>query len=329
MSDLSEIDVRKLPKVELHVHLEGTLPAHRLAELAELAGVSLPRPVDELFTFTSFDEFLEFLTWSVGLVRTPDLAAQAAYDFAAFAFESSIIYAEVIVNPTHWEQWSVEPLVEALADGFERAQEDGFADCRLLLSFLRQQSAEDALKLVNFMGKSRPARVVGLSVDGNESSAGRTGPRFAPAYRKARDYGLGLTAHAGETSGPEGVLDAMELLRVDRIDHGVRSVEDPKVLQRVVDAGVALNVCIGSNCVILYPSPQDHPISDLVAAGANVTINTDDPAYLGVDLTDEYRLAASLCGWSEDNLLDTTRRAIDAAFCSAERKTELYSLVGL
>ena len=323
MSELDESVVRALPKVELHVHLEGTFPAARLAEWAEEQGVSLPRPVDQLFSITELSEFLEFLTWTVGLVNTRERVQQAAYDFASYGKENNILYAEVIINPAHWERWEIGPLVEALTAGFDRAEADGLTDCRLLLSILRSQSADEALGLVEFMGRERPRRVVGLSIDGNETAAGRTGPRFAPAFAKAREYGFGLTAHAGESSGADGVADAIDLLKADRIDHGVRAVEDPAVLKRVADLGIPLNVCISSNCLTLYGIPERHPIGELLAAGAKVTINTDDPAYMGIDLTGEYMVAARVCGWDYGAMQEAARGAVDAAFCSEARKREL------
>jgi adenosine deaminase len=171
-----------------------------------------------------------------------------------------------------------------------------------------------------------PKRVVVLSVDGNEAAAGRSGPKFAGAYRLAGDAGLGRTAHAGESSGPEGIQDALDLLGVSRIDHGVRSIESPSLIARLVDEQIPLNVCPTSNGVLLYPDLEQHPLPRLVEAGVPVTINTDDPALLGTDLVKEVSLAAELCRWDIDDLKSMTHCAIDAAFCDAVRKTELGNL---
>jgi adenosine deaminase len=250
-----------------------------------------------------------------------------AYDFAARAALDGTVYAEVIVNPTHWHALSPSALIEAIDTGFERAATDGLTDCRILVSLLRTQTAEEAENLVRWMTRTPPKRVVGLSVDGNEEAAGRTGPKFAGAYRLAGDAGLGRTAHAGESSGPEGVQDALDLLGVSRIDHGVRSIESPSLVARLVDEQIPLNVCPTSNRVLLYPDLMQHPLPHLVEAGVAVTINTDDPAPLGTDLVNDVSLAAELCGWDMGDLKRMTRTAIDASFCGEVRKTELHASV--
>jgi adenosine deaminase len=319
--------LRALPKVELHVHLEGTFDAPQIAAMADAVGETLPRPVDSLFAFEDLTSFLRFLDWTCGLVRTPEQASAAAYDFARRASGDGTVYAEVIVNPTHWAGWALDDLFGALADGFSRAEADGLTDCRLLPSILREQSGEEALALVSWMGDRRPDRIVGLSVDGNETAAGRTGQRFAPAYARAGELGFGRTAHTGESGGPDGVRDALDLLDVDRIDHGVRAVEDPDLVRRLADEGVTLNVCLSSNLVTLYASLADHPIPRLMAAGVPVTVNTDDPGYLGCSLVGEFAAASDLLGWSLADAAAATRRAIDAAFCGPEKAAALHARV--
>lgn len=312
-----------LPKVELHVHLEGTFSAERIAELVDQADVPLPRPMESLFDFEGFNEFLDFLTWTCGLVRTPELASDAAYRYAQFASASGIVYAEVIVNPTHWHGWDLGELVAALGDGFARARRDGYAECRLLLSILRQQSAEDADAMVAWMVQHRPPVLVGLSVDGNEAAAGRVTHRFADAYRTAREAGFGLTAHTGESSGPEGVWDVLDLLQVHRIDHGVRAVEDPVLVQRLADEGITLNVCLSSNLLHLYPDLATHPLATLHAAGVPTTVNTDDPGFIRTDLVAEFTKAAQQWHWTLEDAADVTRRAIAAAFCDDATRAAL------
>ena len=319
--------LRALPKVELHVHLEGTFERSRIAELAAACGEPLPSVLDELFAFEDLDAFLRFLDWTCGLVRTPEQAERVAYDFAARAARDGTHYAEVIVNPAHWRTWPVGDLVAALEAGFDRAEADGLTECRLLLSLLREQSADDALALVEWMADARPSRVVGLSIDGNEARAGRTGPRFAPAFRLARSEGFGCVAHAGESSGPDGVRDALDLLEVDRIDHGVRAVEDPALVERLARSGVVLDVCLTSNLTMLYEGIDVHPLGHLVAHGVPVTLNTDDPAYLETDLTREFELASAWLGWSLEESAARVRTAIDASFCGPARAAELHRAV--
>ena len=320
-------EIRQLAKIELHIHLEGIFTAGRIAALAEGAGEQPPRPVDRLFAVDNLADFLETLDWVCGLVRDEPTAEAVAYDFATYARDQGIVYAELIVNPTHWSGLSTAQLFAACARGFDRAQADGLGDFRLLPSILRQQSEKDALDLVEWIATADIPRIVGLSIDGNEAAAGRTGPTFAAAYDRAGDLGLGRTAHAGESSGAEGVRDAIELLGVSRIDHGVRCAEDSDVLAMVLDRAITLNVCLTSNCTLLYDSVDDHPIKDLAAAGVRYTINTDDPETLGISLCSEIAFAAELLEWDLGDLVAAQHRAIDATFCSAPDKAELRNLV--
>ena len=327
MTALSEDQIRAVPKIELHIHLEGTFRPSRIAELAAIAGEEPPRSLDRLFEADNLADFLDTLDWVCGLVRDEPTAEQVAYDFAAYAHDQGIVYAEVIVNPTHWSGLSSAELFSACARGFDRAQADELGDFRLLPSILRQQTEQEARQLVEWIEGAGLARIVGLSIDGNEAAAGRTGPRFAPAYDHAARIGLGRTAHAGESSGAEGVRDAIELLGVSRIDHGVRCGENPEVLDMVLDGDITLNVCLTSNCTLLYPSLEDHPIKELAATGVRFTINTDDPETLGISLGSELMLAADHLGWGLADLVNAQHRAIDAAFCSDADKQALRILV--
>ncbi|MGH9063542.1 MAG: adenosine deaminase family protein [Acidimicrobiales bacterium] len=229
------------------------------------------------------------------------------------------------VNPTHWSGLPRHELLDAVCAGFDEAAAAGLTDCRVVVSILREQPGEDALELVRALGGYRPARVVGLGVDGDETAAGPTGPRFAPAFAEARAIGLGRTAHAGESSGPAGVASALDDLRVTRIDHGVRSVEDQELVRRLAGDGTALNICLTSNLALLYADLADHPIRRLLVAGVAVTINTDDPVPLRTTLTDELALAAAHCGWSLADAVAATARAIDAAFCRPDEAAALRS----
>jgi adenosine deaminase len=228
-------------------------------------------------------------------VRTPESAAAVAHGFAVAASREGTVYVEVIVNPTHWSGMHFSDLIPALSSGFDRAAGEGFADCRLPPSLRRDQSESEALELVERMGDAGPSRVVGLSIDGNEKCAGRTASRFESAFSRASDLGFGLTAHAGESSGPGGVVDALDVLGVSRVDHGVRSAEDPALVRRLADERITLNVCLTSNVRRLYSSMTQHPIRDLLAAEVPITFNTDDPEILSTSLRAEYDLAARWC----------------------------------
>ena len=321
-----DIDViRVFPKVELHIHVEACLSAERITELAARFGVPMLRPAESLFVYSALADFLEVYEWWCDLLRTTEIAEQLAYDAAVQLSEDGIVYAEVLCGPRYWTHLRREPLIEALAAGFERAHRDGHADCRLTPSISREQSAEWAMGLVEWLGASGPSRVVGLGLDGNEALLGRTSPKFSEVYARAGDLGFGRTAHAGESSGPEGVWDALEYLHLDRVDHGVRSIEDPALLEHLATGEITLNVTPTSNVITgLYPDVDHHPVGPLIEAGVPVTINSDDPKAMNVTLSGEFAEVSRSLGWSLGDVEAATRRAIDAAFCDRDRAADLH-----
>ena len=163
-----------------------------------------------------------------------------------------------------------------------------------------------------------------LSIDGNEAAAGRTGPRFADAFRRAGAAGLRRTVHAGESSGPKGVRDAIELLGADRIDHGVRAIEDPALVELLAQRRIPLGVCPTSNLKLgVYASIEEHPVDRLRRAGVAVSLNTDDPVLLGASLEGEYALCSRAFGWADEDLRAVARNSIDASFADADVKAKL------
>ncbi len=318
--------LQALPKAEVHVHLEGSFEAELLAQWAKKFGVTLPRPRESLFRFEGLADFLHFLDWACGLVRTPEELAEAAYAFSRRLAASGTGYADLIFNPTHWKPWHgrLREMIDALDAGFRAAEQDGLPPVGLCVSLLRTQSADAAAELVDLLVGLRHPRVVALSIDGNEAAAGRTGPRFAEAFRRAGAAGLKRTVHAGESSGPEGVRDAIELLGADRIDHGVRAIEDPHVVALLADRRIALGVCPTSNLKLgVVPSIERHPIERLRQAGVAVSVNTDDPALLDTSLVREYALCRDTFEWSDDDLWSVARTSIDSSFANDDVKARL------
>ena len=318
--------LRTLPRAEVHVHLEGCFEAALLAQWADRFGEPLPRPMERLFAFEGLADFLHFLDWACGLVRTREELAEAAYGFSQRLAASGTGYADLIFNPTHWSHWRgrLPTMVDALDAGFRAAEQDGLPPVGLCVSLLRTQSADAAAELVDELVGLRHPRVVALSVDGNEAAAGRTGPRFVEAFRRAGAAGLKRTVHAGESSGPEGVRDAIELLGADRIDHGVRAVEDPAVVQLLVDRQIPLGICPSSNLTLgVCASMAGHPIERLRLAGVPVSVNTDDPALLGTTLEREYALCTEAFGWTDEVLREVARTSIDASFANEDVKVSL------
>lgn len=320
------IRLKSLPKAEVHLHLEGCFEAATIAQWAKSEGVSLPRPQEDLFKFAGLADFLDFLDLACGLACTTERLVELSYGLSQRLAVNGTGYADVIFNPTHWHAWhgKLGEMLDAMEAGFKAAEQDRLPSVGLCVSLLRTQTADEAIELVDLLGSLRHPRVVALSVDGNEATAGRTGPRFADAFRRAGAMGLRRTVHAGESSGPEGVWDAVNLLGADRIDHGVRAIEDAALVSMLADRQIPLGVCPTSNLVLgVYRSIQEHPIDKLLEAGVRVSVNTDDPALLGTSLVGEYALCRHAFGWTDEATKSVARTSIEASFANPDIKTQL------
>jgi adenosine deaminase len=323
--------VRSLPKAEVHVHLEGSIGPGDVVELAEAAGEPLPRPPEELLEFQGLGDFLSYLDWACSLVRTPEQLARLAYGFAAREAASGVRYADLLVSPIHWQGWNgrLGALVDSIDAGLTEAEQDGLPPVGLCVSLSRTMSAGEAEEAAEQLVRLNHPRLVALSVDGNEAVLGRTSSRFAEAFRTAAEGGLHRTVHAGESSGPEGVRDAIEILGAERIDHGVRVIEDPALVREVADRGVPLDVCPWSNVTLgLYPSRKDHPLDELRRAGVRVSVNTDDPVLFGCTLDQEYVETAATYGWDENTVRSVARTSIEASFCEDDTRSRLLQELG-
>jgi adenosine deaminase len=309
---------RALPKAEVHVHLEGCFEPGDLESLLGEDGATAG--------VTDLRGFLGLLDQACGSVRTAEQVASLARRFVWREAQAGVRYADLLVSPVHWPAWHgrLSAFVDAIDGGLQEAEQDGGPPVGLCVSLSRHASASEAREFVETLLAIRHPRVVALSIDGNEAVTGRTGPRFAEAFKVAAQGGLRRTVHAGESSGPEGVRDAIGFLGAERIDHGVRAIEDPSLVQELADRGIPLNVCPHSNVLLgLYPSRAGHPIDMLRQAGVRVSVNTDDPGIFGCRLDEEYAANAATFHWDQEVVRQLARTSIEASFADQETKAAL------
>ena len=317
--------IRESYKIELHIHLEGTLNIKRIISLAGELGERPPRPFEDLFKVFSLPEFLSTLDWICGLVRKESHVRAIARDFLDYAKTQNLIYVELIVNPGHWKL-DYDELFGPLNDEFLNAAVHGGPDVRILPSIGRSDSSSQAMALAQWCVSSGLPALVGLSIDGDERN-GSYSHRFAPAFSLAAEHGLPCTAHAGESSPASGVVEALDLLGVQRIDHGVRAIELPELVGRLVDDEVPLNVCVSSNCNLLYSSIEEHPLAALVDKGVLCTLGTDDPEVTGLNLNQELQRVSEYFGFDEKQMIQFQQNAAIAAFCDEETKALLTEMI--
>ncbi len=316
-------------KAELHCHLEGAADPGLALRLAKRHGIDLTGVVrDGRYVWDDFTSFLSCYDKASSVFRTPEDYRLLTADVLARLAEQEAIYAELIVSPDHAAQVGIdyETLIEAIDSGMADAERDSGIVARICLTCVRHLGPDKAEAVARQAQRSPHPRVTGYGMAGDERKFAVED--FADAFSIAAEAGLGLTAHAGEFAGADSVLDVLDHLQVSRVGHGVRSVEDPELVERLADEGLVLEICPGSNIALgVFGSAADHPLRDLIDAGVPVCLNSDDPPYFDTTLAAEYASAQSVHGLTGEELLDCTRTALKAAFVDEPtRKTLLAKL---
>ena len=312
-----------IPKAELHCHLEGSVPPALARELATRNGLDLPHGLFGANGHYAWDDFLSFLDSYdrvCGVLRRPRDFGDILYSYLQRTAAEGAVYVEMFCSPERPKALGI-PYAEwlgALVDAVDRAKRDFGIEARLIAICIRHLGPDRALDLAKQVVAEPHPYVVALGMGGDE---GKFAPAdFAPAYRLAHEKGLGCTIHAGEVLGPESVWAAIRDLPVTRIGHGVRSSEDPNLLDELVRRGIALEVCPGSNLALgLYPHRDAHPLHRLIEAGVRVTLSSDDPPFFHTTLGAEYDNA----GLEAAALRKITRTAIEVSFAEESLKAKL------
>jgi adenosine deaminase len=316
--------LRALPKVDLHRHLEGSLRLATLVELAARHDLGLPaRTADELRPLVQITEndrdFRDFLRKFDVLRRfyqSPEAISRLAYEAVADAAADNVGYLELRFTPMALAKARNFPLDEVadwVIEAVNRAQADHCIQVRLIASFNRHESFEIGERVTEIAADRLNKGIVGLDLAGDEVNFGIV--QFAPLFQEAEAAGLGLTAHAGEWLGPEGVRVAIERLGVDRIGHGVRAVEDPAVLRLAAERDITFEVCLTSNVQTgVVPTLAEHPLRELVRRRLRTTLNSDDPNISDVTLSDEYYSAVVGLGLEVEDIRRMILTAAESAF---------------
>jgi adenosine deaminase len=323
MTDLSAF-IAGLPKAELHMHIEGSLEPELMFSLARRNQVEIPfksvEAVRAAYSFSNLQDFLDIYYQGAAVLRTEedfrDLAA-AYFDRAA---ADSVTHAEIFFDPqTHTDRGVPFPVVMGgLLAGMEEAEARHGLTSKLILCFLRHLDEEAAFATLR---EAEPwlDRIEAVGLDSSE--LGHPPEKFERVFTAAAERGLKRVAHAGEEGPPDYVWQALDVLKVDRLDHGNRSLEDPALVERLVRERMTLTVCPLSNlklCVV--PDMAGHPIDRMLAEGLRVTVNSDDPAYFGGYVNDNYRAAAEARGLGPDQLATLARNSFLGSFLGEDAK---------
>ncbi len=319
--------IATLPKAELHVHQVGSASPRIVSELAERHPGTVPSDPDALrafYEFRDFDHFIEVYLAVVGLIRTPEDIRYLTYEVARDLAAQQVRYAELTCTP--YTSVAVGVGIEAYGEAIEDARTAAERDFGLVLRWIYDIPGESGLPAADATlsyALDHPVDgLVGFGLGGPEVGVPR--PQFEPHFSAARAAGLRSVPHAGETTGPQTVWDAVRLLGAERIGHGTSAASDPQLLAHLVAEGIALEVCPSSNLATgAVATLGEHPLPAFVAAGVPVSINSDDPPMFNTTLNREYELAADLLDLDETGVADLARAAVRASFAPDQVKARV------
>ena len=312
--------IRRIPKAELHIHIEGSLEPELMFEIARRNGITLRyRSVDALrraYQFTDLQSFLDIYYEGAAVLRRERDFTEMTLAYLRRAAADNVRHAEIFFDPqTHTGR---RIAFATVIDGISAALRAGPISSRLILCFLRHLSAESAMQTLEAALPYRD-RIVAVGLDSAE--VGNPPSKFAAVFARARQEGFLTVAHAGEEAGPSYIGEALALLRVSRIDHGVRCFEDPALVDDLVARRIPLTVCPMSNVKLgIFRSIQDHPLRMMLQRGIVATVNSDDPAYFGGYVVDNYLALASALGLQEAEVRTLARNSFEASFLPDEEK---------
>ncbi|GAB5482388.1 MAG: adenosine deaminase [Parasphingorhabdus sp.] len=311
-----------IPKAELHLHIEGSLEPEMMFALAQRNAIDIPfasaEEVRKAYAFSNLQDFLDIYYQGMNVLRTE----QDFYDLTMAYFRrihaDNAIHAEIFFDPQGHTERGVA--FSTAIDGILRAMDDAQSDLQissqLIMCFLRHLSEEDALAT---LGEATPYldRIAGVGLDSSE--LGHPPSKFSKVFAKAKALGLKAVAHAGEEGPPDYVWEALDILKIERMDHGNRSLEDPRLVQRLQDNQMTLTVCPLSNlslCVV--DDLKDHPLKKMLHLGLRATINSDDPSYFGGYLNDNYEATASALDLDKDDIVALAQNSFRGSFLDEE-----------
>jgi aminodeoxyfutalosine deaminase len=332
---LTEEFIAKLPKAELHLHLEGSLRPDTLRELSRGKG----RKESEVeqwilerqqhgFSYSTFMEFVEAFKVAVLLLESPEDYALATRRLIEWLAVQNVKYAEITLSAgvVLWKRQQLDRVYEAIrAASLEAGARLGLR-VNWIFDAVRQFGVLHAREVLTWASRYRSEGVVAMGLGGDEER----GPAnlFTDVYREVRDCGLHTVAHAGETAGPESVREAVELLEVERVGHGLAAARDSEVCVLLRDRGIPLEACPSSNVATrLIPAFRDYPLKEFLEAGVAVTLNSDDPALFGTSIEQEFIRAAREFSLSDEQLAELSGNAVRAAFLSEEHKQLLLAQI--
>ncbi|WP_434529457.1 adenosine deaminase [Vibrio sp. K4] len=323
--------IQGLPKVELHLHIEGSLEPELLFELAQRNNIDIPyespQALRKAYEFEDLQSFLDIYYQGANALRTEQDFYDLTWAYLERCKADNVIHTEIFFDPQTHTDRGIE--FETVINGIHRAMQDGNEKLgitsQIIACFLRHLSEESAIETLQSIVKHKD-KIVGVGLDSSE--LGHPPEKFKRAFQQAKEAGLLTVAHAGEEGPAQNIIDSVEMLGVSRVDHGVRCVEDASLVEALIESKMPLTVCPLSNIKLcVFDEMEQHNIVDLLRKGVAVTINSDDPAYFGGYMTDNFIAVSNAHPMTKAELAQFTINAINASFISEALKAKYRAQV--
>lgn len=323
--------IQGLPKVELHLHIEGSLEPELLFELAQRNNIDIPyespQELRKAYEFEDLQSFLDIYYQGANALRTEQDFYDLTWAYLERCKADNVIHTEIFFDPQTHTDRGIE--FETVINGIHRAMQDGNEQLgitsKIIACFLRHLSEESAIETLQSIIKHQD-KIIGVGLDSSE--LGHPPEKFKRAFQQAKDAGLLTVAHAGEEGPAQNIVDSVEMLSVSRVDHGVRCVEDESLMDALIESKMPLTVCPLSNIKLcVFDEMEQHNIVDLLRKGVAVTINSDDPAYFGGYMTDNFMAVSNAHPMTKSELAQFTINAINASFISEAMKAKYRAQV--
>lgn len=323
--------IQGLPKVELHLHIEGSLEPELLFELAQRNNIDIPyespQALRKAYEFEDLQSFLDIYYQGANALRTEQDFYDLTWAYLERCKADNVIHTEIFFDPQTHTDRGIE--FETVINGIHRAMQDGSEKLgitsQIIACFLRHLSEESAIETLQSIVKHKD-KIVGVGLDSSE--LGHPPEKFKRAFQQAKEAGLLTVAHAGEEGPAQNIIDSVEMLGVSRVDHGVRCVEDTSLVEALIESKMPLTVCPLSNIKLcVFDEMEQHNIVDLLRKGVAVTINSDDPAYFGGYMTDNFMAVSNAHPMTKAELAQFTINAINASFISEALKAKYRAQV--
>ena len=320
--------IDQIPKAEIHIHLEATITPDLCRKFALRNNVSLPEDIfgnKYAYQWTDFYDFIKKYDLVTSVIHTPEDYSELTYEYLKDCAKNKVIYVEAMISSTHakLKGMTYDSFLEGVYEASQKAEKDFGIISRFIMNGIRHLGPESVqLTAEEVLNKPHPY-LVGFGLAGDELHFPPT--LFDKTFDMLKSANFPITVHAGEWDGPENIRNAINLLHAKRLGHGVRSIEDPKLVREIIEKDIVLETCPTSNIATgIYENYDLHPVKKLFDSGVKITVNSDDPPFFNASIAGEYKVMSNL-GLTEKELISLTRNAIESAFCDKSTKEVLLA----